>query len=53
MGWQKIHQLGSVLIGNDVEVGASTTIDRGALDDTIIEGDVKIDNQVQIGHNVT
>jgi UDP-3-O-[3-hydroxymyristoyl] glucosamine N-acyltransferase len=53
MGWQKIHQLGSVLIGNDVEVGANTTIDRGALDDTIIDGDVKIDNQVQIGHNVT
>lgn len=51
-GWQKIYQLGSVLIGNDVEVGANTTIDRGALDDTIIEDGVKIDNQVQIGHNV-
>lgn len=51
-GWQKIYQLGSVHIGNDVEVGANTTIDRGALDDTIIEDNVKIDNQVQIGHNV-
>jgi UDP-3-O-[3-hydroxymyristoyl] glucosamine N-acyltransferase len=51
-GWQKIYQLGRVLIGNDVEVGANTTIDRGALDDTIIEDDVKIDNLVQIAHNV-
>ena len=51
-GWQKIYQLGRVRIGNDVEVGANTTIDRGALDDTIIEDNVKIDNQVQIGHNV-
>jgi UDP-3-O-[3-hydroxymyristoyl] glucosamine N-acyltransferase len=51
-GWQKIYQLGRVLIGNDVEVGANTTIDRGALDDTIIEDNVKIDNQVQIAHNV-
>ncbi|GAB5498906.1 MAG: UDP-3-O-(3-hydroxymyristoyl)glucosamine N-acyltransferase [Pseudohongiellaceae bacterium] len=47
----KIHQLGSVRIGDDVEIGAGTTIDRGALDDTIIEQGVKIDNQVQIGHN--
>ena len=48
----KIEQLGGVLIGDDVEVGACTTIDRGALEDTIIENGVKIDNQVQIAHNV-
>ena len=47
----KIHQLGSVRIGDDVEVGAGTTIDRGAIEDTIIEEGVKIDNQVQLGHN--
>ncbi len=47
----KIHQLGAVLIGDDVEIGAGTTIDRGAIDDTVIEQGVKIDNQVQIGHN--
>ncbi len=46
-----IAQLGGVRIGADVSVGASTTIDRGALDDTVIEEGVKIDNQVQIGHN--
>lgn len=46
-----IAQLGSVQLGEDVEVGAGTTIDRGALGDTIIEKGVKIDNQVQIGHN--
>lgn len=51
--WRKITQLGSVVIGNDVEIGANTTIDRGAIDDTIIENGVKIDNQVQIAHNVT
>lgn len=50
--WVKIPQLGSVQIGNDVEIGANTTIDRGALEDTILENGVKIDNQVQIGHNV-
>ena len=49
--WLKIPQIGRVVIGNDVEVGASTTIDRGALDDTIIEEGVKLDNQIQIGHN--
>ncbi len=48
----KIAQLGSVLIGNDVEIGANTCIDRGALDDTVIGNGVKIDNQVQIAHNV-
>ncbi len=47
----KIAQLGGVHIGNDVEIGAGSTVDRGALDDTIIEQGVKIDNQVQIAHN--
>jgi len=47
----KIAQLGGVKIGNDVEIGAGSTIDRGALDDTIIEHGVKIDNHVQIAHN--
>lgn len=50
--WLKIPQIGSVVIGDDVEIGANTTIDRGALSDTVIENGVKIDNQVQIGHNV-
>ncbi|MBF8268888.1 MAG: lpxD [Gammaproteobacteria bacterium] len=50
--WLKIPQLGSVIIGDDVEIGANTTIDRGAIDNTVIEDGVKIDNQVQIGHNV-
>jgi len=50
--WSKIHQLGSVCIGNDVEIGANTTIDCGALLDTIINDGVKLDNQIQIGHNV-
>lgn len=50
--WHKIYQLGKVVVGNDVEIGANTTIDRGAIADTIIEDGVKIDNQVQIGHNV-
>ena len=49
--WVKIPQIGRVVIGSDVEVGANTTIDRGALEDTIIEDDVKLDNQIQIGHN--
>lgn len=51
-GWQKIHQLGVVRIGNDVEIGANSTIDRGAIEDTVIEDGVIIDNQVQIAHNV-
>lgn len=51
-GWQKIHQLGGVIIDDNVEVGANTCIDRGALDDTRIAAGVKIDNQVQIAHNV-
>jgi len=48
----KVPQVGSVVLGNDVEVGANTTIDRGAIGDTLIGDGVKIDNQVQIGHNV-
>lgn len=50
-GFVKVPQLGSVRIGDDVEVGACTTIDRGAIDDTVVEEGVKLDNQVQIGHN--
>lgn len=50
--WVKIEQLGAVRIGDDVEIGANTCIDRGALDDTVIEDGVKLDNLVQIGHNV-
>ena len=50
--WVKIPQIGAVRIGDDVEIGANTTIDRGALDDTVIEEGVKLDNLVQIGHNV-
>jgi UDP-3-O-[3-hydroxymyristoyl] glucosamine N-acyltransferase len=50
--WQKVPQLGRVIIGNSVEVGANTTIDRGALDDTLIGNGVKLDNQIQIAHNV-
>lgn len=50
--WIKVHQLGGVVIGSNVEVGACTTIDRGALDDTIIEDGVIVDNHVQIAHNV-
>jgi UDP-3-O-[3-hydroxymyristoyl] glucosamine N-acyltransferase len=49
--WVKIPQTGAVQIGDDVEIGACTTIDRGAMGDTVIEDGVKIDNQVQIGHN--
>ncbi len=49
--WLRIPQLGRVVIGNDVDIGANTTIDRGAIDDTVIEDDVKLDNQIQIGHN--
>ncbi len=50
--WVKIPQVGGVRIGDDVEIGANTTIDRGALDDTVIEEGVKLDNQVQVAHNV-
>ncbi len=50
--WVKIEQLGAVRVGDDVEIGANTCIDRGALDDTVIGNGVKLDNLVQIGHNV-
>ena len=50
--WIKIPQLGSVRIGNRVEIGSCTTVDRGALDDTVIEDNVILDNQLQIAHNV-
>ena len=50
--WVKVPQIGRVVIGNDVEIGANTTIDRGALDDTVIEDGVKLDNLIQIAHNV-
>lgn len=50
--WIKIPQLGRVVIGDDVEIGANTSIDRGALDDTVIGDGVKLDNQIQIAHNV-
>ena len=49
--WEKIEQLGAVTIGNDVEIGANTCIDRGALADTVLEDGVKLDNLIQIGHN--
>ena len=50
--WLKIPQVGKVVIGDDVEIGASTTIDRGAIGDTVIGNGVKLDNQIQIAHNV-
>lgn len=50
--WIKIPQLGSVRIGDDVEIGANTSIDRGTLEDTVIEDGVILDNQIQVGHNV-
>jgi UDP-3-O-[3-hydroxymyristoyl] glucosamine N-acyltransferase len=50
--WIKVPQVGSVHLGEDVEIGANTTVDRGAIEDTVIEEGVKIDNQVQVGHNV-
>jgi UDP-3-O-[3-hydroxymyristoyl] glucosamine N-acyltransferase len=50
--WVKVPQIGAVRIGNDVDIGANTTIDRGAIDDTVIEDGVKLDNQIQIAHNV-
>lgn len=50
--WLKIPQIGRVVIGNDVEIGANTTIDRGALEDTVIEEGVKLDNLIQVAHNV-
>ncbi len=51
--WFKVPQVGSVRIGDDVEIGANTTIDRGAIGDTVVEHGAKLDNQIQVGHNVT
>ncbi len=51
-GWLKVPQVGGVRIGNDVEIGSATSIDCGAIDDTIIEDGVRLDNQIQIAHNV-
>ena len=51
--WVKVPQLGGVQVGDDVEIGANTTIDRGAIEDTVVEHGVKLDNQIQVGHNVT
>ncbi len=50
-GYVRVPHIGSVRIGNDVDVGANTTIDRGTIEDTVIEDGVKLDNQVQVGHN--
>jgi len=50
--WLNVPQLGSVRVGNDVEIGSNTTIDRGALDDTVLEEGVRLDNQIQVAHNV-
>ncbi len=49
--WVKVPQVGGVRIGNDVEIGANTTIDCGAIEDTVVEDGVKLDNQIQVGHN--
>src|SRR5690606_26256022 len=51
-GWLKIPQLGGVVVGDDCEIGANTAIDRGALEDTVLEEDVRLDNLIQVGHNV-
>lgn len=50
--WAKIAQIGGVVLGNDVEIGANTTVDRGALENTVVGNGVKLDNQIMIGHNV-
>lgn len=52
IGWVKVPQIGKVVIGDDVEIGANTTVDRGAIENTVIGNGVKLDNQIQIGHNV-
>ena len=49
--WLKVPQLGGVVVGDDCEIGANTTIDRGAIEDTVLEEDVRLDNQIQVGHN--
>jgi UDP-3-O-[3-hydroxymyristoyl] glucosamine N-acyltransferase len=51
-GWVAVPQLGGVSVGDDVDIGANTTIDRGAIGDTVIEQGVKLDNQIQVAHNV-
>ncbi|MGD8828733.1 MAG: UDP-3-O-(3-hydroxymyristoyl)glucosamine N-acyltransferase [Gammaproteobacteria bacterium] len=51
-GWVKVPQIGGVSIGDDVEIGANTTVDRGAVEDTVIASGVKLDNQIQVAHNV-
>lgn len=51
VGWEAVPQLGTVIVGNDVEIGANTCIDRGAIDDTVIEDGVRLDNLIQIAHN--
>ena len=51
--WVKVPQLGRVVIGDDVEIGANTTVDRGSLRDTVIGDGVRLDNLIQVGHNVT
>jgi len=51
--WVKVPQIGKVVVGNDVEIGANTTVDRGALENTILGNGVKLDNQIQVGHNVS
>jgi UDP-3-O-[3-hydroxymyristoyl] glucosamine N-acyltransferase len=51
-GWTKVPQIGRVRIGNDVEIGANTTVDRGAIEDTVIGEGTKLDNQIQVGHGV-
>jgi len=50
--WVNVPQLGSVRVGNDVDIGSNTTIDRGALEDTVLEDGVRLDNQIQVAHNV-
>ena len=50
-GWEEVPQLGSVVVGDDVEIGANTTIDRGAIDDTVIANGVRLDNLIMIAHN--
>jgi UDP-3-O-[3-hydroxymyristoyl] glucosamine N-acyltransferase len=50
--WINVPQLGSAVIGDDVEIGSNTTIDRGALEDTVLEEGVRLDNQIQVAHNV-
>ena len=50
-GWKKINQIGGVIVGDDVEIGSNTTIDRGSIENTVIKNGVRLDNLIQIGHN--